>query len=660
MNPRAWFRRAHFLAAAALAASSAMATAPDWLQGCINSNQPPWHPDQNSVQLLDSTQVDFVTPRQVVMVYRSARRLQNEEGLARLVFQTAYNADNDRILSAQAWTVSANGKQVRTYERGAFVDSVMQYNHYFWDSERVLAFDGRGRAQTGGTVACEVKIERNLGFPTVDAAFLPRMPTLRSVFEVTPSPGAKLEWFADAPSLRKPVAGPGTGSLHWELARLASTPLDVPTGFLPNLLRASARCVLSDSAAGRAESWTDFSRVAAHITDPCLDPGGAVKVQADQLVAGKTARWDRIRALSEFVQAQIVYLAITLDKDSVAGYRPHPAAEVLKKRYGDCKDKATLLVSMLRAVGEDGRTVLLMAENPDFVRSDWASAQFNHAIVAIPADADTPAGWPVADSGKAGKWVIFDPTDPTTPLGVLSPGDQGGFGLIVDRSEGALVRLPASEPEGNGMTRKIDAVLDAQGRLAVKVAEQLSGNAGAVWRQMKWAMPREKFESMIEQLIHGANPLSSGLRWSDEWDAADARYRLSFDFGVPAYGRTLGGGLVVLAPNILPGGFKLNHWQGRRNGVCWLAADALTEEVRLTLPPGCSVEELPDPVSEDGKTSSCRLSYRTEGNAVIFQNSYRRRAGFYGEADYHLLEAFYQRLAEAERRPVIVRRAAPS
>jgi hypothetical protein len=210
------------------------------------------------------------------------------------------------------------------------------------------------------------------------------------------------------------------------------------------------------------------------------------------------------------------------------------------------------------------------------------------------------------------------------------------------------------------MTRKIEAVMDSQGGLAVKVAEQLSGNAGAAWRQMKWAMPRERFESMIEKRIHGANPLSSGLKWSDEWDAAGANYRLSFDFAVPAYGRTLGGGLVVLAPNILPGGARLIHWQGRRNGVCWLPADALAEEVRLTLPPGCTVEELPDPVSEDAKASSCRLSYRTEGNVVIFQDSYRRSAGFYGEADYHLLEAFYQRLAEAERRPVIVRRAASS
>jgi hypothetical protein len=645
---------------AVLAAATALGAAPEWLQNCLNSTEPPWRPNANVVQLLESTQISYTSPQRILAVYRSVRRLQNGEGLSRLTFATAYDADTDRVVSAEAWSVSPDGKQVRSYERGAFLDHVLQFNQYFWDSERVLQFDGQGRAQTGGTVAWEVKIEKNLGFATVGTRFLPQMMTLRSVYEVTPAPGTRLEWFSDTPSLRTPGAGPGTGSLRWELARLSNPSPNPPTGFLPDPMMVSVRCVPADAPANHTETWGDFSRVAAQIMDPRLDPGGAVKIQADQLVAGKTARWDKIRALTEFVQEQIVYLAITLDKDSVAGYRPHPAAEVLRNRYGDCKDKATLLVSMLRAIGEDGRVVLLMAENPSFVRSEWPSNQFNHAIAAIRADAGVPAGWPVVDTGPSGSWVIFDPTDPTTPLGVLSRGDQGGFGLVVDPAHGALVRLPAPEPEGNGMTRKIAAAMDPQGALTVKVEEQHLGSNGAVLRQERWALPKDRFQSALEQRIHRTNPLASNVQWSDDWDAAGARYRLSFGFAVPTYGRALGGGLVVLAPDILPGEFAPVHWQGRRDGVCWLGTDAVEDELKLSLPPGCSVEELPDPYSDNGKTVSCELSYRSEGNAVVFQKKLRRSAGFYGETDYHGLEAFYQRLSEAERRPIVLRRAPSS
>jgi hypothetical protein len=642
-----------------MAASTALGAAPEWLQSCLNSTQPPWRPEANAVQLLESTEINFVTPQKIVAVYRSARRLQSEAGLPHLTFGTAYNADTDRVITAEAWSVSPDGKQVRSYERGAFVDHVLQFNQYFWDSERVLQFDGQGRVQTGGTVAWEVKIERNLGFSTVGTGFLPQMMTLRSVFEVSPAPGARLEWFSDTPSLRTPRTDPGTGSLHWELAHLVNLPRDLPTGFLPNTMMVSVRCVPAEASANHVDTWADFSKVAAQIMDASLDPSGAVKTQADQLVAGKTARWDKIRALTEFVQGQIAYLAITLDKDSVAGYRPHLAAEVLRNRYGDCKDKATLLVSMLRAIGEDGRVVLLMAENPSFVRSDWPSNQFNHAITAISAGADAPAGWPLV-GGPAGKWVIFDPTDPITPLGVLSPGDQGGFGLVVDPAQGELVRLPAPEPEGNGIMRKIEAAMDPQGGLTVKIDEQHSGLSGAISRQERWALPKDRFQSALEQRIHLTNPLASNLQWSDDWNAASANYRLNFGFAVPAYGRALGGGLVVLSPDILPSGFKLVHWQGRRPGICWLGTDSVDDEFRLTLPPGCTVEELPDPFTETGKMVSCELSYRAEGNVVVYQNRFQRRAGFYNESDYQELEAFYQRLSEAERRPIVLRKAISS
>jgi hypothetical protein len=655
MTRVAWRVHAFRLGLAILAASSA-AAAPDWLQECLVPGPQAWRPESASMQLLDSTQVTYVTLQQVVEVQRSARRVTREEGLNHLTFATVYNSDTDRIVSAEAWVVSPDGKRIRSFSRDAFLDSVLQYNHYFWDAERVLQFDGAGYVQMGGTVAWEVTIERNLGIQNVSSQFLYTMMTLRSIFEVIPAPGTKLEWFADSPRLRAPGAGSAGGSLRWELDRLTRMPIDVPLGFLPDRLRVSVRCVAADPSGTQVRTWGDFSQVAARIMDPRLDPGGAVKAQADLLAAGKTTRWDRIRALTEFVQRDIVYLAITLDKDSVAGYRPHPAAEVLRNRYGDCKDKATLLVSMLRAIGEDGRVVLLMAGDPSYVRRDWPSAQFNHAIAAIPADAETPSGWPVVDAGRLGRIVIFDPTDPITPLGVLSSGDQGGLGLVVDPAQGALVRLPASKPEGSGMTRKIEAALDPQGRLSVKVDEQHSGDDGAAWRQKRWISPKDQFQTLLEKRVHRANPLASNLQWSDDWNAASAKYRLNFGFTVPNYGRPLGSNLVVFAPDILPSGFKLLHWEGRRDGVCWLGTDAVEEVVRVTLPPGCTVEELPDPWSEDGKTVSCRLSYRTEGNVIVFQHSFQRRAGFYDEGDYHGLEAFYQRLSEAERRPIILRR----
>jgi len=656
MTGRSWVRAAFRLAAAVFAASSAAAAGPDWLQSCLISGKPPWRADAAALQLLNSTQVSFLSPRRILAVYRSVRRIDREDGMNHFSFLTPYNADTDRILSAEAWVISPDGKDTRSFARGAFVDRVLQDNKYFWDAERVLQFDGQSRVEMGGgTVACEVKIERDLGVGNVSDQFLNAMMTLHSVFEVTPAPGTKLEWFAQNPSFRSPRADPTTGSLRWELDRLPSAPVDGPTGFHPDRMRVEVRCAPLDPSAVQLKTWRDFSQIAAQIMDPRLDSGGAVKTEADLLVALKTARWDRIRALCEFVQKEIVYLAITLDKDSVAGYRPHPAAEVLRNRFGDCKDKATLLVSLLRASGEDGRVVLLMAADPSYVTEEWPSAQFNHAIAAIPADADTPAGWPVTDAGPLGKFVIFDPTDPTTPLGILSPSDQGGFGVVVDPTQGALVRLPVSDADHSGLVRRIEVAPNPQGGLMVKVEENRRGINAAEYHLMRWNLPKDRFQSLLEQRIHQTHPLCGDLNWSDDWNASEGKYRLAFGFTIPTYGQTLGGSLVVLTPDILPSQFKLAAWKGRRDGISWLGADALQEEVRLTLPAGSSLEELPDPWSEEGKTVSCQLSYRIEGDVVIFRHRWQRRAGFYGAGDYHALEELYQRIIAAERRPIVLR-----
>ena len=366
-------------------------------------------------------------------------------------------------------------------------------------------------------------------------------------------------------------------------------------------------------------------------------------------MAGKTGRWDRIRALTEFAQHDIVYLEIPLDRDTFAGWRPHPAADVLRARRGHGKDKVALLVSLLRAIGEDGRLVVLHHGNPRSVDPAWPSDQFDHAIAAIPANADVPAWWPVVDAGAAGKMVVFDPTDPTTPLGVLSSGDQGGSALVIDRADGRLVRLPATEPSHTGLIRKISATLDAQGGITASIEENRDGIAAAESYRSRWSVPKEQYQAVLEHRIQERNPLCRGLTWSDDWQAAKAAYQLRFSFQTPSYARVMANGLLLLDPNILPDPIRLAPWTSSDRGSSWLEADGVQDDVRVALPSGCTIEELPDPPSEEGKTVTGQLSYRVEGNVMVFERRISRRAEFYGKSDYEAIRAFYRRLLEAER-----------
>ena len=596
------------LGLALCAAASCRAAGPDWLISVLAADNPPWQPEAPAVQLLDSTQVRYLGTGHRVETRRGAIRVATEGGRSSAAALFRYNANTDRVLSAKAWVVSADGKDTRNFQRNDFVDSVAQFNQYYWDAERVLQFNGTGRVEIGGAIGWEIQCDEAPGIEDSSATFLPRLSTARAVLEVIPAPGTKLDWFSGSPGL---AASPGTepGALIWEACRKPSPPPDQPSGFLAELQRVSVRCIPAGSAAGGRPTWGSFARLVAQVTDPQLDSSGPVKTAAEQVVAGNTGRWQRIRALTEFVQRQIVYLEFTLDKDSMAGYRPHPAAQVLRNRYGDCKDKATLLVSLLRAIGEDGRLVLLQHGDPRFVDADWPSAEFNHAIASIPADGDCPAWWPIVDAGSLGRLVIFDPTDAVTPLGVLSPGDQEGFGLIVDAAAGSLVRLPVSDSDRSLLKRNVVATLGANGDLAAKIGEDRVGLAAAETYAARWNLTKEQYQAVLEREAQQGHPFARELTWSDDWQGSEARFGRTFALHVPNYARRLDNGMVLLDPNILPDNLHLQPWKAENRGVSWLRPDKVEEEARFTLPAGATVEELPDPYSEKAKTISAELSY---------------------------------------------------
>ena len=81
-----------------------------------------------------------------------------------------------------------------------------------------------------------------------------------------------------------------------------------------------------------------------------------IKQKVAELTASTPSSIGKIRALANFVQDDVRYVAIEL---GIGGYQPHPASEVFSHRYGDCKDKATLLSTMLKEIGVESYYVII-------------------------------------------------------------------------------------------------------------------------------------------------------------------------------------------------------------------------------------------------------------------------------------------------------------
>ena len=173
------------------------------------------------------------------------------------------------------------------------------------------------------------------------------------------------------------------------------------------------------------------------------------------------------------MQQQVRYVAVEI---GIGGYQPHPATQVFNNRYGDCKDKVTLLRTMLRDVGIESNYVLVHTSRGMIDPAFATTTAFNHVIIAI----RLPSGVPLDHLyATAGRLLLFDPTSSLTPVGYLPEELQGSRGLLVNGDGGELIDLPSAPPPANQLRRRAKLKLDDEGTLTGEVEETRTGSIAA-------------------------------------------------------------------------------------------------------------------------------------------------------------------------------------
>ena len=634
----------------------AKADAPDWVQAALQEDASGWQNHASSLRLLDRGDVEYLPGGKVRKTFRAIVRLKKKDGLAEVVPNLPYDANTDKILSTQAWIISSDGKKTRSYGRADFADVVAELDQHFWNAERVVVFNRKEEVDVGGVLAWEFRVEARTGMHDCRWYFQGRQPVLKSIFTVTPLAKGKLVSFAHSKKVPEPEAGETPGSLRWTLHRIRPLPKETARLFFPTPMLVSVRCISDDSLAGRLETWGGFASLAADIIEPQIVASETVATKATALVTGRTGRWDRIRAVTEFVQKQIAYLSVSLGEDSLAGYRPHLPAEVLKNGLGDCKDKATLTAALLRQLGEKSWVVLVNAGNPCHVALEWPSASFNHAIVAIAAGDDAPAGWPQVDGGVLGKLILFDATDPSVPLGVLPEADQGGRGIVVSKQTVGLALLPTEDPAENKLARHVTGTITETGDIDAQVEEIRTGSSGAVDHYVRVNQGPKKFTHSLEVRLHDAMPLIKNLKWKDDWSIEGAQSRLSYSFLAEHAAQQAGRDMLLVCPRLMTRTLGRTPGGEDEEGLFWLPARSIHEEVTLHLPEGFSLEALPAVWQQAKLSSTASVSYRQSDQTLSYEFNLEQKAGLFGRAEYEALQTFYRTVDEMERRPVVMHR----
>ncbi len=648
-----FFRTVRFTALAVLSCAAGLqASVPDWAVPLIAADVSRLGQGYRFVRLADIGLVRYASDQKRRFTTRGAIRVLTESGRSAAACRFTYNADTAKLVSGRAWIVAPDGKTTSNVTLRDFIDMAAKYDGVFWPQERVVHYSAEDNVAVGGCLVWEIETESQVGIYDHTWGFAEEVPTLLNIFDVTPAPGGKVVWHASDARVPAPSAGTNPGGLHWEerdyRPRGGGTK---PDGFLRAPRFVSVRLVNANGTSNIA-TWSDLAKLAAGLIDPRIEADSPeLKAKASALAAGRGTRWERIRAVAAFVQREIAYLSVMLDKDTLAGYRPHAAAEILSCRYGDCKDKVTLMSAMLHALGERSYPMLVFSGNPTAVIPEWPAPRFNHMIICLPADDAVPDDWPVILAGPLGKLVLFDPTDPYTPLGVLSQGDQGGHGLVIAQNSTELAPLPvaASHYECTATVQ-----LAANGDLAVKWDETATGNEASSRYAARAAAGREKFGRNVDARFHDALASVEKLRWEDNWAPERAEWHFSAEFGVREYGQR-SGELLLFTPQLLAPFERATPWTTRSHGSVWSPPGVHREKARIALPAGCVVDELPERWEKHSAHLDIAIRYEQVGNEVVYEAEFVHKPGFMDRESY---ETRRTSLVEAEqkwRRPIVLR-----
>ncbi|HWM91478.1 MAG TPA: DUF3857 domain-containing protein [Thermoanaerobaculia bacterium] len=270
-------------------------------------------------------------------------------------------------------------------------------------------------------------------------------------------------------------------------------------------------------------SW--YERLTAEVprgTEP-------VRAKARELTAGLSDRRQKLEALLAFARKQVRYVAVEV---GIGGYRPHTPQEVLQRRWGDCKDKAFLLIDLLREAGIEAWPVLVLSDEGNRVDRDFPNPfQFNHLIAAV-----SPEGLGLTEADPvSGGYLFIDPTQPVGALSWLSPSTQDQDALVIRGGRGELVRTPIRQ-QSEGRKLSVDVSLSPSGEASGEARLELLGTAGWAYLDILQTRRPEEIDRIVLERLGDLLP---GMKLEQPKLAAH-------DSGVPA--ATLSAKLHLVLP----------------------------------------------------------------------------------------------------------------
>ncbi len=343
-------------------------------------------------------------------------------------------------------------------------------------------------------------------------------------------------------------------------------------------------------------SWQEVGQWYQQLQAEAVKPDASVIAKAKEITKDAVDEDAKIRALYRYVGTEFRYIGLDF---GIGRYQPHTSAEVLTNRYGDCKDKHTLLAALLSAVGIESFPALVNGYQ-ELDQSVPTPGQFNHLVTVVP---------------RANGLLWLDTTPEVAPFGYLLTLFRDKPALVIySDAAPSLVTIPADPPFDVYATFRLTGTLGDDGTLTAQ-AERTDRTDMELWLRSAFRnAPESQWQILMENITRAAGFSGAVSEVKvDAPEAIDAPFSVRYEYEREDYGDWENRRIPAALPIMIT---DLGESKEERTAPYWLGAPGrydyesdieIPKQYQATLPDGVELKEA---------FAEYRSRYAFEGNRL--------------------------------------------
>ncbi len=346
------------------------------------------------------------------------------------------------------------------------------------------------------------------------------------------------------------------------------------------------------------KDWKELGHWYWGLVQDQFDLDAETKRLAEKIAEGKSSELEKVKAIYGWVTKNTRYVALEF---GIYGYKPRRCVQTVNRGWGDCKDKATVIVSLLKALGIDSTIVLVRTQMRGNTPTKLASlALFDHAIAYVPS-----------------LKLFLDGTAEFTGALELPLMDREAQGLLVNRGDAVPVILPTRSPSLDRVTRVIDAEVRASGEAKLNLKVTAEGTDASDFRRRYHAVGTlsERLSADLGQSFPGLQLEANSLKTS-ELEDNEATPVIQATAQVASFGQSEGNRLslrVTAEPKLTANYAALST---RSQDLRILGLTGVDDTFNIQLPPGFRVESAPSSLKQSSRFGSYALEVKADEKSI--------------------------------------------